>query len=127
MAFEDLAQGRAHRDHSFAASRFWGSKPLPVGIGLGNLDTPTQEVQAVPPKCENLSDPQTGEDCCQYDRAARFWQPWEQLLHLLRVRHPAPFLRLTPADLNAVSAIVLKIPGLDGGVKHPCNRDPNAV
>ena len=28
------------------------------------------------------------------------------------------FLRLTPADLNAVSGIALKIPGLDGGVKH---------
>jgi hypothetical protein len=54
----------------------------------------------------------------QYGRAARFWQPSEQLLHLLRVRHRAPFLRLTPADLNAVSGIALKIPGLDGGVKH---------
>ena len=54
----------------------------------------------------------------QYGRAARFWQPWEQLLHLLRVRHRAPLLRLTPADLNAVSGIALKIPGLDGGVKH---------
>jgi hypothetical protein len=54
----------------------------------------------------------------QYGRAARFWQPWEQLLHLLMVRHRAPLLRLTPADLNAVSGIALKIPGLDGGVKH---------
>jgi len=126
MALKDLAQGRAHRDDSLAASRLWGPKP-PVGIGLESLDTPAWEVQTVPPKCENLSDPQTREDCCQYDRAARFWQLWEQLLHLLRLQHSAPLLRLTPADLNAVSGIALKIPRLDRGVKHPCNGDPNAV
>ena len=75
MAFEGLAQGRAHRDHSLAASRLWGPKPLRVGIGLKNLNTPTQEIKTLPAKCENLPDPQTGEECCQYDRAARFWQP----------------------------------------------------
>src|SRR6185437_3928972 len=104
MNFEQSHKRCAHRNNTFAASRF--RRPKPVRIGFLDRERLTEKINTPPTEREDFADPESREHSDEHNRTARIRQSSGKALHMLRGKIRALLHWFLVSDATAASGIV---------------------